>query len=273
MSSQILGSYYKLKKSKRTAAVYWLRGTLLYPCNTEVLEDSKVELVEDIIEGEVENAALKNKSSLEDAVKEAEGAVHEESGGITDCASTTSRTAVKGIQRIIRNAYVDAKGAEGMMLERRGKHLKRSGKVMEDGKGASVEELISANLVQMPKLRPRRKKSDGGEDSASAERDINAQRRKSPSEKASVLLSDSRKGKTGGKSREMDGLQLMLKEETLEPRLKRRRKVDQEGNIAADSEENTNSDRSAWGAEVSEDVQLVSQGKTGLEDKVIMGRI
>ena len=31
MSSQILGSYYKLKKSKRTAAVYWLRGTLLYP--------------------------------------------------------------------------------------------------------------------------------------------------------------------------------------------------------------------------------------------------
>ena len=32
MSSQILGSYYKLKKSKRTAAVYWLRGTLLYPC-------------------------------------------------------------------------------------------------------------------------------------------------------------------------------------------------------------------------------------------------
>ena len=46
--------------------------------------------------------------------------------------------------------------------------------------------------------------------------------------------------------------------------------MDQEGNIVADSEENGNSDISAWGTEVSEDVQLVSQGKTGLGDKVIV---
>ena len=235
--------------------------------NTEVLEDSKVEFVEDIIGGEVERAALKNRSSLEDAVKEVEGAVHEESGGPTDGANQTSRTAVKGIQRIVRDADVDAKGAEGMMLGRREKHLKRSGKVKGDGKGASVEELRSANLVQVHKLRPRTKKSVGREDSVSAEHGRDAQRKKSPSAKGRDSRSDSREGKTG-KRREVDNKELVLKEETLEPRLKRRRKVDQEGNIAADSEENGNPESSAWGAEASEDVQLVSLGKSELGDKV-----
>ena len=32
LTSQILGSCSKLKWSNRAYAVYWLRGTLLYPC-------------------------------------------------------------------------------------------------------------------------------------------------------------------------------------------------------------------------------------------------
>ena len=31
LTSQILGLYYKLKRSNKASAVYWLRGTLLYP--------------------------------------------------------------------------------------------------------------------------------------------------------------------------------------------------------------------------------------------------
>ena len=43
-----------------------LLGDSTEEVNIEVLEDSKVEVVEDIIEGEVERPALKEKSSLED---------------------------------------------------------------------------------------------------------------------------------------------------------------------------------------------------------------
>ena len=32
LTSQIMGLYYKLKRSNKASAVYWLRGTLLYPC-------------------------------------------------------------------------------------------------------------------------------------------------------------------------------------------------------------------------------------------------
>ena len=40
LTSQILGLYYKLKRSNKASAVYWLRGTLLYPwvhCNARII--------------------------------------------------------------------------------------------------------------------------------------------------------------------------------------------------------------------------------------------
>ena len=42
LTSQILGLYYKLKRSNKSSAVYWLRGTLLYPCLPHNLIISRV---------------------------------------------------------------------------------------------------------------------------------------------------------------------------------------------------------------------------------------
>ena len=227
------------------------------PSKEAFLEDSFKELVVDIIEGEAERVALKKDSSTE-------GAVHEEECVLTDGARSVSRTSgtvVKGIQRIVCNADVDLRSFEGNLFtdEQPAAHSggmeenpKRRRKEKEmGGEEASVKEETNANLALIPKMRPRRSQAKEGEKFVPA-----AQRKV--------------KTRAGVIRREVDGAELeeQLQPETCEHRPKRRRKLDQEGNIAADAEENGNPENSSGGAEASKEVKLVSKGKPGLADQV-----
>ena len=242
------------------------------PSKEAFLGDSFKEVVIDIIEGEAERVALKKDSSTE-------GAVHEEECVLTDGARSVSRTSgtvVKGIQRIVCNADVDLRSFEGNLFtdEQPAAHSggmeenpKRRRKEKEmGGEEASVKEETNANLALIPKMRPRRSQAKEGEKFVPA-----AQRKTSP---PGHRGSDSRKVKTraGVIRREVDGTELeeQSQPETCERehRPKRRRKLDQEGNIAADAEENGNPENSSQGAEASKEVKLVSKGKPGLADQV-----
>ena len=231
------------------------------PSKEAFLEDSFKEVATVIIEGEAGRVALKKDSS-------AEGALHEGECELVDGARSVNRTpgtVVKGIQRIVCNADVDMESFEGNLFtdEQPAGHsgamggnpkMRRKEKEEEEeegGKEASDKEETNANLALIPKLRPRRSQAREGEKFVPA-----AQRKV--------------KTRAGVIRREVDGAELeeQLQPETCEHRPKRRRKLDQEGNIAADAEENGNPENSSGGAEASKEVKLVSKGKPGLADQV-----
>ena len=247
------------------------------PSKEAFLEDSVKEVAIHIIEGGAARVVLKKDSS-------AEYAQQEEQCELTEGARSengTPETVVKGIQRIVCNADVDFKSFEGSLFtdEQPAAHSGgmeenpkiRGGEKVEEkeegGEEASDKEETNADLVLIPKLRPRRRQARKGEKFIPA-----AQTKKTPLCAVRDWGSDFRKVKTraGGIKREVDGTELeeQLQIETCERRSKRRRKLDQEGNIAADAEENSNPNNSSRGAEASKEVQLVSKGKLGLGDQV-----
>ena len=252
------------------------QASLEDPRKEAFLEDSLKEVTKDAKEGEAERVVLKKDSSPEQGdANEAEGAAHEECG-LADHGASSSRvleTAVKGIQRIVCNANVDMKGLEGnlftegpdkqhsvgMEAKRSEKNPKRRRKEKQEGEEASVEgETTSVDLAQLSKLRPRRNKTPKRENIVTAAqstgRDLRLYSRK--------VNTRSMRGEV-----KLGITEEPLQQETVEPRRKRRRKVDQEGNIAAGLEENGNPEESSQGAD---DVRLVSKGKPGLGDKVMV---